>query len=141
VSNGKDFQYPENKRLCYNGAGYFLTVHFCTNVHGTVAMSYQIDMKDFNLTFSAELWMYHGKGAWYFVTLPGEDSEQIKFLSSQKQRGWGSVRVTASIGQTTWETSVFPDTKAGAYLLPVKAEVRKKEQLEAGNIVTVKLKF
>jgi len=98
-------------------------------------------MRDLNLTFSAELWMYHGKGAWHFITLPEEDSEQIKFLSSQERRGWGSVRVTASIGQTTWKTSVFPDTKAGAYLLPVKAEVRKKEKIEAGNLVTVTLKF
>jgi hypothetical protein len=104
-------------------------------------MSDQRDMTDLNLTFSAELWMYHGKGAWYFLTLPEEDTEQIKFLSSQQQRGWGSVRVTASIGQTTWNTSVFPDTKAGAYLLPVKAEVRKKEQIEVGNIVTVTLTF
>jgi hypothetical protein len=104
-------------------------------------MSNQLDIRDLNLTFSAELWMYHGKGAWYFLTLPKEDFEQIKFLSSQHQRGWGSVRVTASIGQTTWSTSVFPDTKAGAYLLPVKAEVRKKEQIEVGNIVTVTLKF
>ena len=98
-------------------------------------------MRDLNLTFSAELWMYHGKGAWHFMTLPEEDSEQIKFLSSQERRGWGSVPVTASIGQTTWKTSVLPDTKAGAYLLPVKAEVRKKEKIEAGNIVTVTLKL
>jgi len=98
-------------------------------------------MRDLNLTFSAELWMYHGKGAGHFLTLPEEDSEQIKFLSSQERRGWGSVRVTASIGQTTWKTSVFPDTKAGAYLLPVKAEVRKKEKIEASNLVTVTLKF
>ena len=85
--------------------------------------------------------MYQGKGAWHFLTLPAEDSQQIKFLSSQERRNWGSVRVTASIGQTTWNTSVFPDTKAGAYMLPVKAEVRKKEQIEVGNIVTVTLKF
>ena len=71
--------------------------------------------------------MYHGKGAWHFITLPEEDSEQIKFLSSQERRGWGSVRVTASIGQTTWKTSVFPDTKAGAYLLPVNRVLALKE--------------
>lgn len=86
---------------------------------------------------------YHnGKGGWYFLTLPEETSEQMTFLSSRHQRGgWGSVRVTASIGRITWNTSVFPDTKAGAYLLPVKAEVRKKEHIEVGTIVTVTLTF
>ena len=77
--------------------------------------------------------MYAGKGAWFFLTLPQDLSKEIQFLSRGKRRGWGSVRVSAKIGKSSWETSIFPDSKAGAYLLPVKAEIRKKEGLRAGS--------
>ena len=96
-------------------------------------------MTPLDFTFNAELWMYHGKSAWFFVTLPQEDSEHIKFLNHHQRRGWGSVRVKAIIGTSEWQTSIFPDTKAGAYLLPVKAEIRKKETIAAGDSVTVTL--
>lgn len=88
--------------------------------------------------FTAELWIYPGKAAWYFLTLPQEAAARIKFFTG-KRRGWGSVRVTAAIGNTAWQTSVFPDAKSGSYLLPVKAEVRKNESLDAGGTVTVTL--
>jgi hypothetical protein len=94
-------------------------------------------MSDF--TFTARLWKYPGKVAWHFVTLPKDESERIKFLTQGEWRGWGSVRVTASVGRTTWKTSVFPDKKADAYLLPVKADVRRKEGIEDGSVVTVSL--
>ncbi len=48
-------------------------------------------------------------------------------------RGWGSLRVEVRIGATTWKTSVFPDKKSGTYILPVKADVRKKENIKAGQ--------
>ena len=51
-----------------------------------------------------------------------------------KQNGFGSVRVAVTIGSTTWKTSLFP-SKEGAYLLPIKAEVRKKERIAAGDAV------
>ena len=50
-----------------------------------------------------------------------------------KKRGWGSVRVKAAIGETTWETSLFPQAKEGAYILPIKADVRKKEKIVVGS--------
>ena len=51
--------------------------------------------------------------------------------------GWGSLRVTATIGGTTWRTSVFPDAKSGAFVLPLKAEVRRREGIGAGDRVAV----
>ncbi|TAN58770.1 MAG: DUF1905 domain-containing protein [Rhodospirillales bacterium] len=98
-------------------------------------------MTDLEVTFSAELWMYQGKGAWFFVTLPKKESQKIKPFREPLRRGWGSVRVTAKIGKTSWKTSIFPDSKAGAYLLPVKAEIRKKEKLADGSRVSVKLRI
>ncbi|MBF0267746.1 MAG: DUF1905 domain-containing protein [Alphaproteobacteria bacterium] len=98
-------------------------------------------MSDLSLSFSAKLWLYQGQGAWFFVTLPKKESSVIKHLSSSKRRGWGSVPVRATISQTSWKTSIFPDSKAGAYLLPVKADIRKKENLSEGSKVTVELEI
>lgn len=36
-------------------------------------------------------------------------------------------------------TSIFPDRKRGAYLLPIKRDVRTAEGLTAGDQVTVRL--
>ena len=97
-------------------------------------------MTDLNFTFTSEIWVYQGKAAWFFVTLPMEESRQIKFFNSHnKRRGWGAVRVKARIGKTEWQTSIFPDSKAGAYILPVKSEIRKKEKITAGNNIVVEL--
>lgn len=95
-------------------------------------------MSALEFAFKAKLWIYEGKGAWYFVTLPKDISKSIKFFAGQRP-GWGSLRVTVRVGKTTWKTSIFPDTKAGAYLLPVKADVRAKERLEPGRNMAVKL--
>jgi hypothetical protein len=96
-------------------------------------------MNGLSFTFSGELWMYEGKGAWYFVTLPNEDADQVKFVTGGKRQGWGSVKVTAKTGDTVWNTSIFPDSKSGSYVLPVKADVRKKEQIQVGDCMTVQL--
>jgi hypothetical protein len=77
--------------------------------------------------------------AWHFYIVPKKDSERIKDAytnggnknSVRKLRGWGSIPVTVTIGKTTWKTSIFPDKRSGSYLLPLKAEVRKKEGLYA----------
>ena len=72
------------------------------------------------------------------MTLPADVADEVRARSGPR-RGFGSVRVRASIGATTWETSVFPDTKSGSYLLPVKAEARRREGLEDGDTVAVTL--
>jgi hypothetical protein len=58
-----------------------------------------------------------------------------------KKRGWGSLPVEVTVGTTTWKTSIFPDTKANAYLLPIKADVRKKEGIAANTSVTLLLEI
>lgn len=98
-------------------------------------------MNDFTgLTFEGKIWLFPGKAAWYFVTLPKECADQIRFYIPLK-RGFGSVKVTATIGETSWNTSIFPDKKSGSYLLPLKAEVRKNEDLHTGQNISVNLKF
>ena len=55
-------------------------------------------------------------------------------------RGFGSLKVAATIGGTTFKTSVFPSKETG-WLLPVKASVRKAEGLTAGDAVELALEF
>jgi len=91
-------------------------------------------------TCRVKLWLYAGPGGWHFLTLPKPLAKQIKFAAEMKN-AWGSVRVRAKIGRTAWATSLFPDSKAGSYLLPVKADVRRKEDLAAGGTVALTLEL
>lgn len=89
--------------------------------------------------FTSELWLYHGDVAWCFVSLPKEISTEIKSLQHIPRKGFGSVRVKATITKTTWATSIFPDSKAGTYLLPIKKEIRKRNNLSPGDTATISL--
>lgn len=91
--------------------------------------------------FNSQIWLWQApKAAWHFVTLPQDDSEKIKFFANRiSKRGWGSVRVEACIGNSQWRTSIFPSKKADAYILPIKASVRKAEKLALDDEVTVQL--
>lgn len=88
--------------------------------------------------FAAPLWRWSGESAWHFLTVPEAVSDDIR-SRVEPGPGFGSVRVTVTVGASTWETSVFPDAKSGRYLLPVKAGVRRKERIEDGDEVDVHL--
>jgi hypothetical protein len=47
------------------------------------------------------------------------------------------IPVAVRIGDTRWTTSLWP--KDGAYVVPLKAAVRKAERLDVGDTVTVTL--
>lgn len=89
--------------------------------------------------FRSALWLYAGPGGWHFITLPPKHVAGIKASLKGMRRGWGSIPVQATIGDTTWKTSIFPDRKSNSYLLPVKAAVRNKEGIEDGDKVSVSL--
>ncbi len=97
----------------------------------------------YELSFSSKLWKWAGKdgsdkGSWYFFTVPKSISQKIRLLTSGKPRkGFGSVPVLVTIGRTRWRTSVFPETKDGQYILPVKSAVRKAENIVEGQKVNV----
>jgi hypothetical protein len=93
-----------------------------------------------HFTFDAPLWEHDGEGGWHFVRVPAELSDEVRDQAGPARRGFGSLRVRATIGATTWTTSVFPD-REGCYLLPVKKPVRRAEGLEADDDVTVALDF
>ena len=91
--------------------------------------------------FTAELWPWEGEAAWWFLTVPGDVGDDLWARTAGQRRGFGSVRVRVTVGGTTWSTSVFPDSKRDAYLLPVKKDVRVREGLEEGDEVAVALQL
>lgn len=78
--------------------------------------------------------------AWRFVSLPKEVSERLRSDAGPRKRGWGAVPVEVRIKDARWRTSVFPDKRSGTFLLPLKAEVRKKERMLDGDTVRVDLR-
>jgi hypothetical protein len=91
----------------------------------------------------ARLWKWSGgKAAWFFITLPARVSREIRLVDAgPTRRGFGSLRTEATIGGSTWSTSVFPSSELKAYLLPVKASVRRAEKLVEGKMVSLTLKI
>ena len=88
-------------------------------------------------TMTEKVWLYPGEmGNWHFVTLTKKYGQEIKEHFGKNRRGFGSIPVEVVISKTTWKTSIFPDKRAGSYLLPLKAAVRKKEDIEVGDVVT-----
>lgn len=47
------------------------------------------------------------------------------------------VPAVARIGATSWATALWP--KDGGYIVPVKAEVRRAEELDLDDVVAVRL--
>jgi hypothetical protein len=90
-----------------------------------------------DLEFSGELWFWRGPAPWHFITVPDEKCGALEAASSVVSYGWGMIPVTASIGDTSWRTSLWP--KDGRYIVPIKTWVRKAEQLALGDVVTVRL--
>lgn len=89
---------------------------------------------------TAPLWLWNeGKGSWHFLTVPPEQAVEIRLQNIGPRAGFGSVRVEAAIGEVRWRTSIFPDSRAGGYVLPVKGDVRRRAGIAAGDEVTVTL--
>jgi hypothetical protein len=87
--------------------------------------------------FESKLWMWDGKGAWYFVSLPVDISTETKANYPFNNKGFGSIPVQVTIGNSVWKTSIFPDSKNNCYLLPIKKSVRQSEKLEIDTLVKV----
>ena len=99
--------------------------------------------------FSAPLQSIHieeGYAPMGFLRIPPEGAEAIvghefeRRLEMGKRRGFGSVKVTVSLGESTWQTSLFPN-KDGSWFLPIKKPVRVAEGLIDGDDVEVELEL
>ncbi|MEK7646467.1 MAG: DUF1905 domain-containing protein [Patescibacteria group bacterium] len=92
-------------------------------------------------TLTSKVFVYPGMSAWRFLALPKPQAQEIKEKFGVHARGWGSLPVSVTIGTTRWNTSIFPDKKSGTYLLPLKAKIRKMEDIFDHSTVTFYLKL
>lgn len=89
------------------------------------------------MEFTARLWRWSARtDSWWFVTVPPDESDELAELPLPP-RGFGSIKVTARIGATSWSTSVFPSDEQRGYVLPIKKSVRTAEGIDDGDDVTV----
>lgn len=89
------------------------------------------------IEFTGKIWFWRGPAPWFFVTVPEKHAQDIKAISGMVTYGWGVIPVRVWIGTTEFTTSLIP--KDGRYLVPIKASVRKAEDLDEGDNVTVRL--
>ena len=78
---------------------------------------------------------YDGPAAWYFVHTDKKLTTQLRDMKSK--RGWGSIKVKAKIGKTSWATSLFPNTRDQDYIIAIKAAVRHKEAVDEGDTAMI----
>ena len=90
-----------------------------------------------NLELSGEIFYWRGPAPHHFVRVPPELCDDLRIVARQVTYGWGMIPVTARIGHTEWQTSLFP--KDGGYLVPIRASVQRAENLAAGDTVTLRL--
>ena len=93
------------------------------------------------ITFDAPIWEHDGNASWHFVSVPEDHSDDIAEVTAGMTRGFGSVRVEVELGPSRWRTSLFPDTKRGCYILPMKKAVRKANGVGHGDVVAVTLRL
>ena len=91
--------------------------------------------------FDADLWRWDARktDGWTFVSLPTDLADEINDVAGPISRGFGSLRVDVTIGTTAWRTSIFPDSRRGTYVLPLKRAVRTAEDIQVGDIARVRL--
>lgn len=75
-----------------------------------------------------KVWLYPGEAAWYFVTVNKKVSREIKETFGESGRGFGEIRVAVAVGRTK-----------RTYLLPIKAQVRKRENVREGIMLSYSL--
>ena len=86
-------------------------------------------------TFAAALERLPGESAYFVCFVPKEIAREIDAVTEGLRAGFGSVRIKARLGESSWRTSIFRDAKRSSYLMLVKKEVRTAELLEEGDIL------
>ena len=89
------------------------------------------------LTFTGHVIEWRGPAPYYYLPLPEEAAEDVHDVRKMATYGWGVIPVSARIGDTDFETSLFP--KDGGYVVPLRDAIRRAEQIEVGQTVSLRL--
>ena len=77
--------------------------------------------------FEGRLVEWRGPAPYYFVSVPEEESADIKFAAKGLEY-WGQVPVRVRINDTTFSTALVP--KDGVYLVPLKVAARTEAGID-----------
>ena len=89
------------------------------------------------LNFDAEIFFWRGPSPFHFVAFPPDECIELQAISSLVTYVWEMIPVNVTIGETEFYTALFP--KDGGYFVPLKAAIRKAEQIDVGDVVTLTL--
>lgn len=89
--------------------------------------------------FTSKVWLYPGHSGWHFANVPKDESAEIWKHFRGLQGGWSSFPVDVKVGKTAWRTSIFFDRKSDVFLLPLKKEVRVKEEILLDDVVRISI--
>lgn len=95
--------------------------------------------KGIKYEYISKVWKHGSPAGWYFISLTQESSKEIRENLKWQEEGWGRLKVSAKTGSSGWETAIWFDTKMKTYLLPLKADIRKKENIHNGDSIKVTL--
>ncbi len=90
-------------------------------------------------TIKSKVWLWSGSASWHFVNVPEEISAEIKYMFGYLKAGWGSLPVKLTVKERVWKTSLFPNNKTNCYIIPIKAEIRKKEKINVDDELEIKI--
>lgn len=92
-----------------------------------------------SLRFEGEVWYWRGPAPHHFVSVPPDDCDFIRAAAPFITYGWGMIPARVTIGATSWHTALWP--KDGGYIVPVRADARRNEGIEVGDVITVKVEL
>ena len=84
-----------------------------------------------------EVFHWRGPAPHHFVSVPEELCGGIQDASSLVTYGWGMIPASVRMGGSAWSTSLWP--KDGGYIVPLRADVRMREQVDLGDTVSIGL--
>lgn len=79
----------------------------------------------------ARVEIFPQKGGWHYVMVPLKYSEKLKPLANR-----GLVAVSATVGSSTWRTSLLP-MGDGSQFIPLPMAVRRKEKIALGDEIRI----
>ena len=88
-------------------------------------------------SFEAEVIYWRGPSPFFYAPVPAGHAVELRRAAKLLSYGWGMLPVQASVGGVVFQTSLFP--KDETYLLPLKAAVRRKANITAGDTIGVEM--
>jgi len=78
----------------------------------------------------------HGRAHIHLLTLASDDADFLNDLPVMRG-GFQSIKVRATVGNTTWLTSLFPTNDT--FILLISQKLMKAEQIEVGEVLDVNI--